>query len=73
MKPLRTMCTLALVSSLGGCEMKPLPAIGDNFGYALASADFNSDGEADLAAGAPNDDTPTLSDTGVVNVLYGAP
>ena len=43
----------------------------DSFGAALASADFNRDGYADLAVGSPND-SRGASSTGGVNVLYGS-
>ena len=49
----------------------------DGFGYSLASADFDRDGYADLAIGAPGED-PTGEDTtiwfnGRVTVVYGGP
>jgi hypothetical protein len=44
----------------------------DNFGEALAAGDFNHDGSADLAAGAPREAVGSLSDAGAVSVLYGA-
>ena len=44
----------------------------DFFGYALAAGDFNHDGHADLAIGAPKDEVPPFaSDSGTVLVLYG--
>ena len=43
----------------------------DRFGAAVASADFNRDGYADLAVGSP-DDSRRASSTGGVNVLYGS-
>jgi hypothetical protein len=43
----------------------------DRFGAAVASADFNRDGFADLAVGSP-DDSRGASSTGGVNVLYGS-
>ncbi|HYN95225.1 MAG TPA: hypothetical protein VES42_15365 [Pilimelia sp.] len=49
---------------------------GDTFGASLSPGDFNGDGYADLAIGAPWEDvegaTP-LSTTGVAHVLYGGP
>jgi hypothetical protein len=36
-------------------------------------ADFNQDGFADLAVGAPFEDAGAISDAGAVNVLYGTP
>jgi hypothetical protein len=44
----------------------------DFFGLALAAGDFDHDGFADLAIGAPFEWVGTLSDAGVVNVLYGS-
>lgn len=35
-------------------------------------ADFNRDGYADLAVGAPGEDTSTFTDNGVVSVIYGS-
>lgn len=43
----------------------------DRFGKTLASADFDRDGYADLAIGAPSEDN-TASGTGAVHVLYGS-
>lgn len=44
---------------------------GDQFGWALASGDFNNDGRDDLAAGVPMEDQGALVNSGVVNVIYG--
>ncbi|MGH2536037.1 MAG: FG-GAP repeat protein [Candidatus Promineifilaceae bacterium] len=44
---------------------------GDNFGYSVAAGDFNGDGYADLAIGAPYEDVEAILDAGAVNVLYG--
>ena len=49
-----------------------LPNSGDRFGSALAAADFNGDGNADLAVGTPLDDWAEQVDAGTVNVLYGS-
>lgn len=40
----------------------------DAFGYALAAADFNDDGRADLAIGTPGEN----DDAGAVHVLFGS-
>ncbi len=44
----------------------------DNFGTALAAADFNGDGNDDLAIGTPRDNWGGKRDSGTVNVLYSA-
>jgi hypothetical protein len=46
--------------------------IGDSFGYALTSGDYNGDGFGDLAVGVPHDGTGGVADAGVVNVIYGS-
>jgi hypothetical protein len=43
----------------------------DGFGAAIASADFNRDGYADLAVGQPGEKLGTVS-TGAVTILYGS-
>jgi hypothetical protein len=43
----------------------------DHFGADLVIADFDADGAAELAAGAPDEDLRSR-DTGVVNVIYGS-
>jgi hypothetical protein len=45
---------------------------GDNFGWALAAGDFNHDGFADLAAGAPSEAVGAREFAGAVSVLYGS-
>ena len=44
---------------------------GDTFGFALAAGDFNGDGFADLAVGAPLDGVGSARQAGALNVLYG--
>jgi hypothetical protein len=46
--------------------------IGDRFGTALASGDFNGDGFADLAIGTSDEDIGALVDAGAVYVVYGS-
>jgi hypothetical protein len=51
-----------------------MPGVGGNghlFGYALTTGDFNGDGDADLAIGAP-DDKVSLGALGSVTVLQGS-
>jgi hypothetical protein len=62
--------------------------VGDQFGSALVSGDFDADGYADLAIGVPKEDFPDVgppatgisiceggvcTDAGIVNVVYGGP
>jgi hypothetical protein len=44
----------------------------DQFGFAVASADFNRDGFADLAVGQPGETVGTASEAGMVTVVYGS-
>ena len=43
----------------------------DFFGSAVASADFDADGYADLAVGSPGEDSAKDADEGAVTILYG--
>jgi hypothetical protein len=43
----------------------------DQFGFALAAADFNNDGADDLAVGTPYEDVGGHADAGAVQVFYG--
>ena len=45
---------------------------GEYFGFALASGDFDADGHADLAVGAPWENDFGIADVGAEAVLYGA-
>jgi hypothetical protein len=45
---------------------------GDQVGFALATGDFGNGSQADLAIGAPGEDSGSVPDTGVVHVLYGS-
>ena len=44
----------------------------DRFAASLAAADFDHDGFADLAAGAPFETVGTIPEAGAVSVLYGS-
>jgi hypothetical protein len=48
------------------------PEIGDQFGFVLAVGDFNNNGFADLAVGAPFEAVGSASGAGAVSVLYGS-
>ncbi|MDP9188611.1 MAG: Ig-like domain-containing protein, partial [Actinomycetota bacterium] len=56
-------------SDLGGGETAEA---GDQFGRALTTGDFNQDGFADLAVGAPFENVGSAADAGTVNVIYGS-
>ncbi|MGX1885793.1 FG-GAP repeat protein [Streptomyces sp. NPDC055287] len=45
---------------------------GDGFGGAIVAEDFNGDGYADLAVGAPGEDVGTDTDGGTVAILWGS-
>jgi hypothetical protein len=57
----------------------PIFGIGDTiesfeaFGHALACGNFNGDRYADMAIGVPAENLGTLSNAGMVHVLYGSP
>jgi hypothetical protein len=46
--------------------------INDHFGFALAAGDFNHNGFADLAVGAPDETVGSIDYAGAVSVLYGS-
>ena len=55
-------------------EVKEEAEMGDHFGGALASGDFNCDGYDDLAIGVPDEDIEgnlVIEAAGAVNVIYG--
>jgi hypothetical protein len=46
-------------------------AVGNKFGFALATGDFDNNGRDDLAIGVPGEDVGTMNNAGAVNILYG--
>lgn len=46
--------------------------LGDQFGAALAAADFNNDGFGDLAVGVPGEDLLGRTDAGAFNLIFGS-
>jgi hypothetical protein len=48
------------------------PEVLDQFGAALAAGDFDRDGFADLAAGAPLEAVGSILEAGAVSALYGS-
>jgi hypothetical protein len=59
---------LVTLASFGGQA-----AAGDRFGAAVAAGDFDGDGYADLAVGAPGRVSAQAADAGVVYVVHGGP
>jgi hypothetical protein len=56
-----------LFTQVGGA-----PETDDRWGFPLAAGDFNGNGAADLAVGAPFEDVGSAADAGAVSVLYGS-
>lgn len=52
--------------------MADQPEVGDQFGGALASGDFNSDSFADLVIGVPHETITGSCSAGALHVLYGS-
>jgi hypothetical protein len=52
--------------------IKETPEDGDEFGYALATGDFDDDGYADLAIGVPSDEVDGVERAGSVTIIYGS-
>lgn len=49
------------------------PEIGDNFGAALATGDFDGDGKPDLAVGIPGENVGNIVNAGAAQVFYYRP
>ena len=47
------------------------PEQGDQFGYSLATGDFDGDGKDDLAVGVPTEKVGSKVNAGTANVIYG--
>jgi hypothetical protein len=67
---LRTHGGTYLTESMPG--MKGADRSGNLFGWALAAGDFDADGFADLAIGAPEADVSGHPQSGALHVLYGS-
>ena len=48
------------------------PEPGDQFGYAVAAADFDGSGVSDLAVGVPGEETTSAQDSGAVAVIFAS-
>jgi hypothetical protein len=59
-----------LVQGSGGLD--GLQSEGEGFGSALAAADFDGDGHADLVVGSPGQDVADVVDAGAVHVIPGS-
>ena len=63
------------LTSVGGrlfTQVAGVPETDDTFGFALAAADFNRNGFADLAVGAPGETVGSADHAGAVSVLNGS-
>jgi FG-GAP repeat len=66
--------TSAGLTRVGGqlfSQVGSAPEVNDGFARTLAAADFDHDGFADLAAGAPFEAVGSILDAGAVSILYG--
>lgn len=56
-----------------GAGAADLPETGDRFGFSIASADVDGDGCHDLLVGTPLEDVGTRVDSGLAQIVWGAP
>jgi hypothetical protein len=56
----------------GGAGVGGIAESGDRFGAAIAAADLNCDGYTDLVVGVPKEDISGQSDSGYVQIIWGA-
>jgi hypothetical protein len=56
----------------GNSKVENSPEESDQFGYSLASGDFNNDGRDDLGIGVPGEGTGAILNVGGVEVIYGS-
>src|SRR2546423_7603673 len=66
-----TTVTSARSQELSQSQAGGTAEAGDHFGAALAVANFDGLGNADLAVGAPDEDSGASADVGFVNLIYG--
>jgi len=79
------LCVIAILTSRSGAQVispssvllagdveGELNRTADGFGGAIGTGDFNHDGFADLAVGAPNRDSEGAANSGAVFVYYGS-
>jgi hypothetical protein len=58
--------------SQNSANVEEVAEAGDLFGSSLAAGDFNGDGFDDLAIGVPEENLGSVSNAGLVNVIYGS-
>ena len=64
------LMVLLLSAAPAASQIAGTPQVGDHFGEAVATGDFNNDGYADLAVGVHGDNVGA-NEAGAVNVIYG--
>ena len=71
MRRVGLVMVVAVACAVGLPAVAP-PAAGAVLQVTIPAPDFNNDGFADLAVGAPGEDVGAATDVGAVNVLYGS-